>query len=194
MSRTRQNGKLVILSGPSGVGKSTICRELMKRLNAVYSVSATTRRPGAGEEDGRDYWFMNQDEFERKLQQDEFIEYADVFGQYYGTPRQPVEDALADGRIVILEIDVQGARQVIRQYPAAVSVFILPPRQDDLAQRIDKRNRGENNESRKRRLDTATNEIAAAFQYYKHQVVNDDLDQAIVEVVNIIEQEQQPEA
>ena len=147
----------------------------------------TTRPRGAGEEEGRDYRFVSREEFEEGLRNDALIEHAEVFGHYYGTPRGPVEEALAAGRIVLLEIDVQGARQVQKQYPQAVSIFILPPRPKDLADRIDQRQRGEDESQRKKRLEKASDEMAAAFQYYEYQVVNDDLEQAIREVIDIIQ-------
>lgn len=103
-----KQGKLVVISGPSGVGKSTICRQAAERLGAVLSVSATTRPRGASEVDGRDYYFLTRQEFQRRIAAGEFLEYAEVFGNYYGTPRRPVEQAIAEGKIVILEIDVQG--------------------------------------------------------------------------------------
>lgn len=181
-------GKLVILSGPSGVGKSTISRQLIRRLGAWFSVSATTRPMGAGEENGKDYWFVSRDEFERLLDENQLIEHAEVFGNYYGTPRQPVEKALAEGRTAILEIDVKGGRQVRKQYPEAISIFILPPRREALAERLTGRNRGEDAQARARRLEEADQEIAAAFQYYDYQVVNDDLEQAVREVIEIIEE------
>ena len=181
-------GTMVILSGPSGVGKSSISREIIRRLGAFFSVSMTTRPIGAGEEDGRDYWFVTREEFEQALKKNELIEYADVFGNYYGTPRRPVEEALAAGRIVILEIDVQGALQAQKQYPEAVSIFILPPRREDLAERIETRNRGEDAGARKKRLEKADEEIAAAFKHYDYQVVNDDLEKAIREVIDIIQE------
>lgn len=185
---TQAKGKLVILSGPSGVGKSTISRQLIQRIGAWFSVSATTRPLGAGEENGRDYWFVSREEFERLLDENQLIEHAEVFGNYYGTPREPVEKALAEGKVAILEIDVKGGRQVKKQYPEAISIFILPPKADTLAERISGRNRGEDEAARKRRLDEASREIAAAFQYYDYQVVNDDLEQAIREVIEIIQE------
>lgn len=181
-------GTMVILSGPSGVGKSSISRQLVRRLGAYFSVSMTTRPIGAGEEDGRDYRFVSREEFEKALRDNELIEHAEVFGNYYGTPRPPVEAALADGRVVLLEIDVQGALQAQKQYPDAVSIFILPPRRQDLADRLDGRNRGEDAGARQKRLEKADEEIAAAFQYYDYQVVNDDLEKAIREVIDIIQQ------
>ena len=182
-----RTGKLVILSGPSGVGKSTISRELIRRLDAFFSISATTRPIGAGEANGKDYLFLDREAFEDLIDENQLIEYAEVFGNYYGTPREPVEKALAGGRVVLLEIDVQGGRQVMKQYPEAISVFILPPKKETLVERISGRNRGEDDEARQRRLEEADREIAAAFQYYDYQVVNDDLEQAICEVIEIIE-------
>lgn len=181
-----KTGKLIIISGPSGVGKSTICGQVVKKLDAFLSVSATTRAKGASETDGVNYWFLTKDEFEKRIHEDDFLEYADVFGNYYGTPRKPVEAALGEGRDVILEIDVQGALQVRKQKPEAMMIFLLPPRQDDLQKRIDGRGRGEDAQSKKNRLEKASSEIAAAWQYYDHMVVNDDLQQAVREVMAII--------
>lgn len=186
MSDKQKNGKLVIISGPSGVGKSTICQRVLKELDAFLSVSATTRFKGAAEVDGTNYWFLSTDEFEKRIDRGDFLEYAKVFDNYYGTPRQPVDDAVAAGRVVILEIDVQGALQVKKQRPDAVMIFILPPRKDVLAQRITGRGRGEDEATKKRRLETAEREIAAAWQYYDHLVVNEDLDQAVRDVISVI--------
>jgi guanylate kinase len=180
-------GKLVIISGPSGVGKSTICSRVVTELDAMLSVSTTTRAKANSEQDGVNYHFISKAEFEDRIRQDDFLEYANVFGNYYGTPRQPVEAALNAGRVVILEIDVQGALQVRKRHPEALKIFILPPRTDILQKRMDSRGRGEDEESRKKRLETASNEIAAAWQYYDHMVVNDDLEQAVREVIAIIE-------
>jgi len=187
MSSAEKQGKLVILSGPSGVGKSTICRQVVARLGAMLSVSATTRPQGAAEVDGQDYFFLSPQEFRRRLAEGEFLEYAEVFGNVYGTPRMPVQKAIAAGQVVILEIDVQGAMQVKAAMPEAVMIFILPPRPEELQRRIEARARGEDELTRKKRLDKAEAEIAIAMQHYDHFVVNDVLDKAVQDVIKIIQ-------
>ena len=189
MNETKdRNGKVVIVSGPSGVGKSTICKEVVKRLNSVYlSVSVTTRPKSEAEVDGQDYWFISENEFQQRLDKGLLLEHAEVFGHFYGTPKEKVEEALKQGSSVILEIDVQGARQVKRIYKDAVMVFIFPPSQRELAERLKLRGR-EDMESAEERLEGASGEIAAAWQYYKHMVINEDLQQAVKEVVEIIQQ------
>ena len=135
-------GKVVIVSGPSGVGKSTICKEIVKRLDNVFlSVSMTTRPRGNSEVDGRDYWFVSEREFQERIEKGLLLEYAKVFGQYYGTPKDKVIEALEEGKIVILEIDVQGAKQAKTVFPDAIMIFILPPSAKTLAERIDQRGR-----------------------------------------------------
>ncbi len=186
-SSQKKSGKLAIISGPSGVGKSTICNQVVEKLDAFLSVSATTRPKGIAEVDGTDYLFLTKDEFKKRIKEDDFLEYAKVFENYYGTPRKPVEAAISQGRNVILEIDVQGALQVKKQCPEAMMIFVLPPRKEELKTRIDGRGRGEATDSKKIRLETASNEIAAAWQHYDHMVVNDDLIQAVQEVIAIIE-------
>ncbi len=187
MNRVECKGKFVIVSGPSGVGKSTICRAVVERTGASLSLSMTTRPKSAVEIDGQDYRFVSRAEFERRIEKDEFLEYADVFGNYYGTPRENVRAAFDDGKTVILEIDVQGALKVKQICPEATMVFILPPSQNDLAGRMNGRGRGEDEKTARLRLDTASTEIAAAWQYYENMVINDDLEQAINEVIGIIE-------
>lgn len=187
MNRAECKGKFVIVSGPSGVGKSTICRAVVERTGASLSLSMTTRPKSAVEIDGQDYRFVSRDEFERRIEKDEFLEYADVFGNYYGTPRENVRAAFDDGKTIILEIDVQGALKVKQICPEAIMVFILPPSQNDLAGRMNGRGRGEDEKMARLRLDTASTEIAAAWQYYENMVINDDLEQAINEVIGIIE-------
>jgi len=177
---------VVIISGPSGVGKSTICKELVRRLdNAYLSTSVTTRTKAPSEVDGEDYWFISSEEFEQRIQKGLLLEYAEVFGSFYGTAKDKVVEALEAGKTVILEIDVQGAKQVKVIYPEALMIFILPPSQRELAERLDGRGR-EDAEAAEERLDEAGAEIAAAWQYYKDMVINDDFEQAVNEVVQIV--------
>jgi guanylate kinase len=182
------NGKVVVVSGPSGVGKSTICKEVVKRLNNTHlSVSVTTKPKGENEVDGRDYWFISEQQFRQRVNEGSLLEYAEVFGHLYGTPKDKVEEALRAGETIILEIDVQGAKQIKVIYPAAVMIFILPPTRKELAERMNLRGR-EDAQASEERLNEASTEIAAAWQYYKHMVINDDLEQAVKEVVQIIKQ------
>jgi len=186
-NQEKVQGKLAVVSGPSGVGKSTICREVVKRLdNAFLSVSVTTRPKGPREENGREYWFLSREEFQKRIEQGTLLEYAEVFGNFYGTPKDKTDEALRAGKVVILEIDIQGGKQVKAIYPQAVMIFILPPSAKILAERMGHRGR-ETAEAAARRLGGASAEIAAAWQYYDNMVVNDDLEQAITEVIRIIE-------
>ena len=179
-------GKLIIISGPSGVGKSTITRQLIERLDETYlSVSVTTRPQAPSERNGREYWFLSREQFHKRIAEGLFLEYAEVFGNLYGTPRDKTEEALNAGKTVILEIDVQGAKQVKAIYPQATMIFILPPSGKVLAERMGRRGR-ESGEVAARRLGGAGSEIAAAWQYYDHRVINDDLEQALSEVMQII--------
>jgi guanylate kinase len=179
-------GQLVIVSGPSGVGKSTICSQLVSQVDNVYlSVSTTTREKKAGEQNGKDYWFVSRDEFERRIKTGNFLEHAEVFGNLYGTEKDKVLQALGQGKIVLLEIDVQGSLQVKKLCPKAKLIFILPPKQTDLQRRIDSRGRDDEKDIEKR-LAGAGIEIAAAWQYYKYMVINEDLGQAVKEIVEII--------
>lgn len=181
-----KKGKVVIVSGPSGVGKSTICNEVIKRLDNIYlSVSVTTRPKSNTEVDGRDYWFISEQEFQERIDKDLLLEYAEVFGHRYGTPRDKVEEALQAGKDVILEIDVQGAKQAQAIFPDAIMIFILPPTEKDLVKRMNDRGR-EAADVAELRLSGASDEIAAAWQYYKHMVINEDLEQAVDECVQII--------
>lgn len=183
-----RGGKVVVVSGPSGVGKSTICKEAVKRLNNAHlSVSVTTRPKGENEVNGRDYWFISEEQFQQRINKGLLLEYAEVFGHLYGTPKDKVEETLQAGKTIILEIDVLGAKQVKVIYPAAVMIFILPPSQKELAERMNLRGR-EGTEATEERLNGAGTEIAAAWQYYEHMVINDDLEQAVKEMVQIIKQ------
>ena len=186
MAKDANKKNLVIISGPSGVGKSTICKQIVERLDAFLSTSSTTRAQSETEQQGREYNFLSRPEFEEMVGNDAFLEHAQVFGNYYGTPKAPVDEALDAGQIVILEIDVQGALRVKKVRPEVQTIFILPPHKKDLQDRIDGRGRGEDEKTKKQRLETASREIAAAWQHYDHMVINDDLDQAVQEVVDII--------
>jgi guanylate kinase len=181
-----KRGKVVIVSGPSGVGKGTICKEVVKRIeDAHISVSVTTRPKGEGEVDGRDYWFVSKEQFEQRIKEGSLLEYAEVFGHLYGTPKDKIDEAVHRGRTVILEIDVQGGKQAKAIYPDAVMIFILPPSQKELVERMSLRGR-EDAETAEERLDGASGEIATAWQYYENMVINEDLEQAVSEVVQII--------
>jgi guanylate kinase len=183
-----KKGTVVIVSGPSGVGKSTICKEVVKRLkNTRLSVSVTTRLKSEKEVDGRDYWFISKEQFQRRVNEGSLLEHAEVFGNFYGTPKDKVDEALGAGETIILEIDVQGAKQIKAIYPVAVMIFILPPTQKKLAERMNLRGR-EDARTAEKRLNGAGVEIAAAWQYYEHMVINDDLEQAVKEIVQIIKQ------
>jgi guanylate kinase len=188
MSRSRSSkGIIAVISGPSGVGKGTICKELVKRLpDAHLSVSVTTRQKTQQETDGRDYWFVDKDEFKRRIENGLLLEYAEVFGNFYGTPKDKVDEAIAAGKVVILEIDVQGGKQIKKLYPDTVMVFILAPTDKELAGRLHGRGR-DDEETAKRRLGQASSEIAVAKKDYEHLVVNDKLDAAVNEITGIIE-------
>jgi guanylate kinase len=178
----------VIISGPAGVGKTTICRALSERLeNAYFSVSMTSRPRAEGELDGREYVFVSRREFEKAIENGRLLEHAEVFGNLYGTPRQPVERALQAGKTVILEIDIQGGRQVAEQYPGSVTVFILPPNTRQLVQRIRGRARDDSGQIRER-LSESQREIAEGIEGYRFAVVNDDLETAVNEVIEIVKQ------
>jgi guanylate kinase len=182
-------GKMVVVTGPSGVGKSTILHAALERTGSTFSVSATTRQPRPGEVDGRDYYFVDRQEFRRMIDADQLLEWAEVFGEYYGTPAEPVRRQLAEGRSVVLDIDVQGAIQVHQKSPDATYLFILPPSLEVLRERLTGRGT-ETPEQLDRRLGKAAREIEKAEQsgIYTHKVINDDLGSAIEAVCRIIEQ------
>jgi guanylate kinase len=174
-----QVGKLIVLTGPSGVGKGTLLRSLLQRHPELYlSVSATTRQPRPGEIDGQHYYFVSRDKFEQMVSADELLEWAEYAGNYYGTPRTPVERQVQLGQSVILEIEVVGARKIHHTFPTALRLFVLPPSLAELEQRI--RGRGQDSEEAiARRLSRAKAEIEAADEF-DVQIVNDDMEQALL--------------
>jgi len=181
-----RRGRLYVIAAPSGAGKTSLLQALMKRRPALsFSVSCTTRAPRAHEQDGRDYHFIQRDEFERLVAAGEFIEHADVFGNLYGTRRSVVDAALAGGRDLILEIDWQGARQVRERLPEAVHVFILPPSRAELEARLRKR-ATDSPEAIARRLAESVIEMSH-WREYDYVVVNREFNQALAELEAIFD-------
>ncbi len=188
MSNESTDGLLLVLSGPSGVGKTSIVHELIRRFDGVFSVSATTRQPGPGEVNGRDYDFISESDFQKLIDDDCFLEYAQVFGRsWYGSPRQAIESALKMGRLAVLDIDVQGAEIVRRKCPQMYGIFVLAPSEAELLHRLRQRGR-EDETAIQRRFAASTREIARARegQTYDDFVVNDDLSHAIDTICTLV--------
>lgn len=179
------NGLLLVLSGPSGVGKGTVCTALRSRMSElVYSVSATTRKPRAGEVEGVNYFFKSREEFQQMIEQDQLLEWAEYVGNFYGTPRKFVEDTLASGRDVILEIEVQGALQVKQKFPQGIFLFLAPPDLSELQNRIVGRGT-ETEETIRNRMEVAKAEIEL-MDNYDYVVVNDVIECACEKIKAII--------
>jgi len=187
-------GLLIVLCGPSGVGKSTISRALAEKMHVWYTVSATTRPKRPHEENGKTYEHIDKKEFFHRLDNDEFLEYAQVYGDYYGTPKHPALDHLEQGQDVLLEIDFQGAMQVRYAYPQAVLIFILPPDEPTLLQRLKDRGRDDAGEINKR-FRAAKREIhmAKGSRAFEFMVLNDTVDRAVDEISKIIKHKRSEE-
>ena len=178
-------GGLVVISGPSGTGKTTICKRLARMdPNIEFSVSATTRPSRPGEVDGKDYHFLTREEFASRIQRGELVEHAEYAGELYGTLKEPLERAVAAGRTMILDIDTQGAEQVLAAYPDAVTIFLEPPSFEELLRRLHGRNT-DSPDKQQRRIQIARREMARRMDY-RHRVVNDNLDKAVCQVYSII--------
>ena len=187
--KLNDRGLLVVISGPSGVGKGTVRKALfnMPNHNLVYSVSMTTRKIRPGEVDGRDYYFVSKEEFENRIKEGKFLEYAEFVGNYYGTPLDKVNENLDRGNVVVLEIEVEGAQQVKKKMPNCVSIFLVPPGKQALYDRL--RHRGtESEEIIEQRVQKANREFKKA-KYYDYIVVNDEVNNAADRIMAIIRAE-----
>ena len=180
-----RKGLLVVISGFSGAGKGTLMKELLKKYdNYALSVSATTREPREGEVDGREYFFKTVEEFEAMIEKGELVEYAKYVSNYYGTPKAYVDKMMAEGKDVILEIEIQGAMNIKKMYPDAALIFVLPPRADELKNRLVGRNT-ESIEVIEARLMRASEE-SVGIENYDYVIINDDLDESVVRLHEVI--------
>ncbi len=178
-------GLLIVISGASGTGKGTVCKKLLDDLPQVaYSISATTRAPRPGEVDGKEYYFLSRDEFNAWIADEKFLEFAEVYGNFYGTPLNKIDERLNRGEDILLEIDVQGALNVKRKCPDGIYIFLLPPSLDELKRRIEGRGT-ESPESLQRRLSNAVAEIKVGLEY-NYVVVNDSVDNAADQIKAIL--------
>lgn len=184
MYRADHSGKLFIISGPSGAGKGTICRRLIEETKVKLSVSMTTRSPRPGEIEGVSYYFTTKENFEHQIGRDGFLEYAQVYGNYYGTPKERVDEALKNGDDVVLEIDIQGALKVKEAYPGGIFIFILPPSMAELRKRITGRG-SETEEAINLRLSQTLKEVSY-IDKYDYCVVNGEITEAVSRVKAIV--------
>jgi len=181
-----KKGKLIAISAPSGTGKTTIIREVLKLFpDIVFSVSATTRAKRDDEEDGKHYYFISEEEFKKKIENDEFIEWEKFYDYYYGTYKSFVEDVINKGKSVILEIDVYGALKLKKIYPNSELIYIVPPSIEELTRRLKNRNT-ECNEDLQKRIDRAKMELSLKDKF-DYLVKNTDLDKALEQIKNLIE-------
>jgi guanylate kinase len=181
----RPPGKLFIISAPSGAGKTTLCNALLERFpDFVYSVSYTTRPPRGNEKNGEDYFFIKKEVFEKKLNQNYWAEWANVHGYFYGTSREFLDNYLARGRDILLDIDVQGTRQILEHYPKSVTIFVMPPSLEELRIRLENRST-DSKEVIERRLKDAEKEIEQRH-IYKHIIVNNELNEAVDRLTHLV--------
>jgi guanylate kinase len=179
-----ERGLLLVISGPSGAGKGTICKSLLDKHDFWISVSATTRQPRQGEIDGKNYYFITKENFKNRIEQGDFLEYAEVYGNFYGTPKSSVLQMIDSGKDVILEIDIQGALKVKEAFKEGIFIFILPPSMEELKQRIIRRG-SETRESLMTRFKSAYKEINYVSKY-SYAVVNDTVEEAVKKIESIV--------
>jgi len=183
-------GKLYVVSAPSGAGKTTVVKGALKKLKAIErSISWTTREPREGEKEGKDYRFVSRKEFEKLIYEKKLLEWAEVFGEYYGTPVSNIDEAKRDKVDLFLVIDVQGAKQIRKKMSDSILIFILPPSMEDLKMRLQARGK-ETEEEINKRLKEAQGEINCS-EDYDFRIINEDLDKAVGELVNIISKERE---
>lgn len=181
-------GKIIIFSAPSGSGKTTIVKSALKKFpELVFSISATTREKRGVEKDGVDYFFITEDEFKKKIEQNEFVEWESFYGYYYGTLKSFINAKMKDGKSIVLEVDVKGALKIKKEYPDAVAIFIRPPSIEELKRRLRDR-KTESDEDLQKRFERAEMEIGYQ-KYFDYVVVNDDLERAKKEVYEILNKE-----
>ncbi|MBG0765507.1 MAG: guanylate kinase [Tissierellales bacterium] len=180
-----EEGLVIVISGPSGAGKGTICKEIVKRKkDLIISVSATTRSPRKNEIEGKNYYFYTEETFKEKIEKNDFLEYAKVYGNYYGTPKSKVIEEIKKGKNVILEIDIQGALQIKESYPKGIFIFVMPPSMEELKNRITSRGT-DSREVILKRMECAYHELNYAFKY-DYVIINDDLEEAVKVVDSIL--------
>lgn len=182
-----RKGLLIIISGPSGVGKGTICKDIIEHFNAWYSVSVTTREKRDGEIEGKDYFYVTKEDFEQKIRDDDFLEYATYNNNYYGTLKSKINEQLENNVDVLVEIEVKGAKNIKKIYPDSVLIYILPPSLKELEERLRGR-KTEDEETIKNRMNITKEEIKQ-IDIYDYAIINDDLEKAKEKVKNIIETE-----
>lgn len=184
-SMSKSSGRLIVISAPSGSGKTSIAKEILRKYpDMLFSVSATTRSRRSGEKEGKDYFFLTKEEFEGRVKKGDLVEWEEIYGDHYGTLRSEVEKALNSGKVMMFDVDVKGALSIKKNFPEAVLIFIRPPSVDALKERLVKR-KTEDEGALRRRLERASMELEQG-KHFDYRVVNDDLRKAIEEVDGII--------